>query len=199
MQLRTLAVTLALAAALALGGCSPASAPKPATKPRPVPPSAEGSLANPVGNDAAFVNSLVRSGDRLFETTSLPNLTEARRAFSRTLVPRDTLGRKLVAIVYEKASAPGVDPRETLKLVYEGRLVVTEQYRAKRIRHPIMENPTRETTATPGGSGTVELLGSGTKATALVEWVADVNYYYFVMAPGLTKAEAVRIARSMAP
>lgn len=197
-MLRATAIALTLAALLALPAC--ARAPKPAEAPREKPVLPAEATLPPLdareSSAAQLAVSYLAPTSPDFETAALASLGEAGREFTGLLVPGETLGRQLVAIVYQRAKSGGGDPRETLRLVYEGRLVVTEQWRMSRIRHPQWRMPGAETTTVAGSSAEVYYVGTGADRVAYVIWNAG-HSYYTVEGPGLTKAEAMRIACSM--
>jgi hypothetical protein len=196
---RRMVVTLCVLAFVSpLAGCVNSVQPAQTTKARsalPVPlPASEVASA-----DARFVAQQLDDSSSGIETTLLPSLTAARRAFPGALAPTETLGWRLVGIVLRKQAAVSVKPRTTLSLVYEHGLVVSQTSNWQRPRHPIMPNPTRESTTVAGVPADVEFVSGIFPRPTVVSWVVGGDRYYTVEGHDLTKAAAVRIARSLAP
>jgi hypothetical protein len=143
-------------------------------------------------------HSLDASGQPEMPAERLHDLVEARAKYADALIPADTLGRRLAAVIYMHTTNPRLEPTRSLVLVYAGGLTVRQALFERRAGDLGIRPVGEATTTANGASGTVSQLGGRVdgKYVMFVEWRIEKTTYT-VYAPDLSAPDAVRIARSM--
>ncbi len=211
---KVIAVAALVSLALALTG-SGCARPAASARPAPKPVVQQTPVASPSAADRKLIKRLVTPVSPFWVATTVPDVATARREFPKGLFPTDTAGRKLVGIVLEKATVPNVSPTADLQLVYEDGLLINEAAHGGPGHGGPSHNPSLETT-TVGNALAEASLWAPTDPnndpnaprtalvtwlaprTALVTWLDDVGMWS-VSGRSLTKADVVRIARSLVP
>jgi hypothetical protein len=202
---RACLLLVAITLVLALPACGPAEPPKSAEPFHVSVDLARGMTPE----EAEFVDGLKSTfsmgsgaqGARMefFRPLFLRDDAMVREVFPDALFPRETLGRRLVAIVYRKLD--NASPSPAVVLVYEGELAVYEWPYYSEIGGHKLPDPTVETTrfgdGLEGELTTNHWRGDGIESARL-KWQVGRNQYS-VTGRGLTRAEALRVAESMAP
>jgi hypothetical protein len=190
MRSRTVIAAMAAVAILIASGCTAAPTPRPRAAARTIDVRP---IDRPGPDDRRLIDGLLNRDGGERTVMSLPDLDFARLAFPGTLVPHETLGRRLVAVIFERGNS---QPHETVRLVYEGRLVVAEtRGDVGALATVLLPNESAEGTSV--GASTAEVRYRTREATgATVTWsVGDVHFG--VSSPDLKKADVVRVARSL--
>lgn len=192
-RLSAASLVFALGAVVALAACS---APSPARAPLPKETKV---LENASAEDTQVYRDLLAMQPKSWKVSTPKDIKDVQNAFPGVMIPRYTAGMKPVGIILSRVSPVKTpyEPEWTLTLCYEkGVWTSTEVYP---VHGPMDEHRSGEQTAVGGLPAWVvaRSAAEGTP-TARVEWFRG-RLWYTAGGIGLSPAEAVKIARSMAP